>query len=482
MRDDAVADMSATELLHRFRDRSLSPVEAAQAALARIREFDGKLTAFALVDEEFTLACAGRSEARYMRHTPMGRLDGVPVGVKDVFLTREWPTRKGSKTIDPDKNPREDAPVVSALKRHGYVPVGKTTTPELGWKGVTDNPIDGITRNPWDPEKTPGGSSGGSAASVAMGMGPLALGTDAGGSIRIPAAFTGIVGHKPTQGRVPFWPPSPFGSLAHPGPMTWTVEDAALMMAVLTEPDPRDATLPAPADDFVKTLTGRVDGLRIGYSPDLGYANVDAEIAESVRAAVRVFEDLGAQVDMAEPGFPDPVESFGRLFYGGAANAMRDLDDEARALMDPNLVVVAEKGAKLSGLDYMAAMNEQRTLTERMGRFHMRYDLLLTPTMPIPAFGAGRETPEGWNTERWPSWTPFTYPFNMTGQPACSVPCGFTKSGLPIGLHIVGPRHADALVLRAAHAYQMARPLTDRRPPLLTSRPANQKQQIRRPA
>ncbi len=154
MRDDAVADMSATELLRRFRDRSLSPVEAAAAALARISEYDAKLNAFTLVDEEFTLACARRSEGRYMRHVPTGLLDGVPVGVKDVFLTREWPTRKGSKTIDPDKNPKEDAPVVSALKRHGYVPVGKTTTPELGWKGVTDNPIDGVTRNPWDPARS----------------------------------------------------------------------------------------------------------------------------------------------------------------------------------------------------------------------------------------------------------------------------------------------------------------------------------------
>jgi aspartyl-tRNA(Asn)/glutamyl-tRNA(Gln) amidotransferase subunit A len=482
MRDDAVADMTAIELLRRFRDRSLSPVEAAKAALARIRDYDGKVNAFTLVDEEFTLTCARRSENRYMRHGPMGLLDGVPTGVKDVFLTREWPTRKGSKTIDPAKNPKEDAPVVSALKRHGYVPVGKTTTPELGWKGVTDNPIDGVTRNPWDLERTPGGSSGGSAASVAMGMGPLALGTDAGGSIRIPAGFTGIVGHKPTQGRVPFWPPSPFGNLAHPGPMTWTVEDAALMMDVLTEPDGRDATLPPPAGGFLSALTGRVDGLRAAFSPDLGFAHVDPEVADCVAAAVRVFEELGARVELADPGFSDPVVSFGRLFYGGAANAMRDLDEEARSLMDPGLVTVAGQGAQMSALDYMAALNEQRLLTERMGRFHMRHDLLLTPALPIPAFEAGREAPEGWNTERWPSWTPFTYPFNMTGQPACSVPCGFTKSGLPIGLQIVGARHADTLVLRAAHAWQMARPLTDRRPPLLTSRASEQTKQQRRHA
>ncbi len=315
-----------------------------------------------------------------------------------------------------------------------------------------------------------------------MGMGPLALGTDAGGSIRIPAGFTGIVGHKPTQGRVPFWPPSPFGTLAHPGPMTWTVEDAALMMEVLTEPDGRDATMPPPAGGYLGTLTGRIKGLRIAYSPDLGYVDVDPEIAECVAAAVHVFEELGAQIDLAGPGFSDPVVSFGRLFYGGAANAMRDLDGEARACMDPALVAAADEGASQSSLDYMAAMNEQRSLTERMGRFHMRYDLLLTPTLPIPAFEAGRDTPKGWNGERWPSWTPFTYAFNMTGQPACSVPCGFTKDGLPVGLQIVGPRHADALVLRAAHTYQMARPLTNMRPPLLTSRAGAPIKQERRHA
>jgi aspartyl-tRNA(Asn)/glutamyl-tRNA(Gln) amidotransferase subunit A len=459
-----IAELTATELLRRYRSGSLSPVEAAQAALERIAQHNDTVNAFCLVDEETTLAAARRAEERYRRGEPMGLLDGVPLAIKDVFLTRGWPTFKGSKTIAADQPWDTDAPAIAALKRHGFVPVGKTTTPEFGWKGVTDNPRDGVTRNPWDPQKVTGGSSGGSAAAIPLGMGPLALGTDAGGSIRIPAGFCGVVGHKPTHGRVPMWPASPFAPLAHPGPMAWTVQDAALLMNVITESDARDATLPADRVDYVASLSGGVEGLRIAFSPALGYVQVDPDIALAVEEAARVFEELGAHVETVDPGFSDPREAFSRLFYGGAANALRDVDEEQRALMDPELVHVADDASQLSMLDYLEAMNARAALMEQMSRFHQTYDLLLTPTLPIPAFTAGREVPEGWPEPRWHTWTPFTYPFNMTGQPAVSVPCGFTRAGLPIGLQIVAARHQDALVLRAAHTYQSARPLTARRP------------------
>ncbi|MBK5944287.1 amidase [Halorhodospira halophila] len=461
---NAIAELTASELLRRYRDGTLSPVEATEAALARIRAHNETVNAFCLVDEETTLAAARRAEQRYHNTSPMGELDGVPVAIKDVFLTRGWPNLKGSKTVDPAGPWEQDAPAVSALRRHGFVPLGKTTTPELGWKGVTDCPCYGVTRNPFDPDKTAGGSSGGSASSVVLGMGPLALGTDAGGSIRIPAGFSGLVGHKPTQGRVPLWPASPFGQLAHPGPMTWTVEDAARLMNVIAEPDPRDPTLPAAGGDYVAALAGGVGGLRVAFSPNLGYVQVDPEIARSVAEAARLFEGLGAQVEEVDPGFADPREAFDLLFFGGAANALRSIPEERHAEMDPNLIEAVGSVRDASMLDYLAAMNERAALIERTSLFHQRYDLLLTPTLPIPAFTAGLEVPEGWHDRRWPSWTPFTYPFNMTGQPACSVPCGFTAQGLPIGLQIVGTRHADALVLRAAHTYQQAAPLTDQRP------------------
>ncbi|MDZ7669352.1 MAG: amidase [Gammaproteobacteria bacterium] len=345
--------------------------------------------------------------------------------------------------------------------------MGKTTTPEFGWKGVTDSPLHGVSRNPWNPEKTPGGSSGGSGAAVALGMGPVALGTDAGGSIRIPAAFCGIVGHKPTFGEVPHWPGSPFGTLAHAGPMAWTVADCALLMNVLTQADPRDPqAAPRRNIDYTAGLDAGIKGLKIGFSPTLGYVDVDQEVAEVVARAVAVLEDLGAQVVEADPGFADPLAAFGHLFYGGAANAMRDIGPKKREAMDPQLVKVAEKAAQRSMLDYLGAVNERLSLSERMALFHQRYDLLVTPALPITAFAAGREVPEDWHSTRWPSWAPFSYPFNMTGQPALSVPCGFAAGGLPVGLQIVGGRFCDQLVLRAGHAYQQAAPLTDRRPGL----------------
>jgi aspartyl-tRNA(Asn)/glutamyl-tRNA(Gln) amidotransferase subunit A len=459
-----IADLTALEMVQSFRSRTLSPVEAAEACLARIERYNDKVNAFCIVRADETLAAARRAEERYRTLAPLGLLDGVPVAVKEMFLMRGWPNRKGSRVVDENQPWGDDAPAIAALRRHGFVPLGRTTTPEFGWKGVTDCQLTGVTGNPWNPDKTAGGSSGGSAAAVALGMAPVALGTDAGGSIRIPAGFCGIVGHKPTHGLLPMWPPSAFWPLAHVGPMTWTVADAALLMNVLTEGDPRDATLAPPGTDYFAALEGSIDGVRIAYSPNLGYVDVEREIADAVAGAARRFAELGAIVDEVDPGFADPAQSFARIFYGGAANALRDIGPELRAQMDPGLVHVAEEASRLTALDYLEAMNQRAALLERMGEFHRRYDLLLTPCLPLAAFDAGMEVPPGWHDERWPSWTPFTYPFNLTGQPAISVPCGFTEAGLPIALQLAGARHSDTLVLRAAHWYQCAWPLTDQRP------------------
>lgn len=460
-----IADFTAMEMLAAFREGKLSPVETAEACLARIRSLDDRVHAYAQVDEETTLAEARAAERRYREGRTNGLVDGIPVAVKDIFMARGWPNLKGSRLIDPSQPGDVDSPAVAALRRHGMVTMGRTTTPEFGWKGVTDSPLEGPTGNPWAPELTAGGSSGGSAAAVVLGMGPLSLGTDAGGSIRIPAAFSGLFGHKPTHGLCPMWPPSAFWPLAHVGPMTKTVRDGALLMNVLAEPDPRDPTLAPNRIDFLAALAGGVEGLRVAFSPRMGFdIEVDPEIAEAVASAVRRLEALGAHVEETDPGLSDPLEAFNVLFYGGAANAMRDIGPEDRARMDPGLTEVAAWAERLSLLDYQGAMNVRAQWIEAMSLFHERYDLLVTPALPIPAFAKGREVPEGWPHARWPTWTPFTYPFNMTGQPAASVPCGFTASGLPVGLHIVGARHADALVLRAAHAYQEAHDLTAQLP------------------
>jgi aspartyl-tRNA(Asn)/glutamyl-tRNA(Gln) amidotransferase subunit A len=349
------------------------------------------------------------------------------------------------------------------VREQGAVLLGKTTTPELGWKGVTDNPLTGVTRNPWDPTRTAGGSSGGSAAAVLLGMGPLSLGTDGGGSVRIPAGFTGTTALKPTYGRVPHYPPSPFGPLAHVGPMTRSAADAALLLDVISGADPRDPWALAPTGPAVAALDAGVAGLRVAVSATLGYVDLHPGVAAAFAAAVRVFADLGAHLEEADPGFGDPVEAFETLWFSGAAKSIEGLGPQQRAQMDPGLVAVAEQGARASALDYLTAMAVRNDLGTRMGEFHTRYDLLLTPTLPIPAFEAGVEVPAGWPRERWTSWTPFSYPFNMTQQPAASVPCGFAD-GLPVGLQIVGPRHADNVVLAAAQAFQQATDWHTRRP------------------
>jgi aspartyl-tRNA(Asn)/glutamyl-tRNA(Gln) amidotransferase subunit A len=450
-------ELSAAALVAAYRDRTLSPVEVANAALERIDAADRELNAFCLVDGDRALTEAGASEARWAAGAPAGLLDGVPVAVKDILLTRGWPTLRGSRTIDPAGPWEDDAPTVAALRRHGAVIPGKTTTPEYGWKGVTDSPLTGITRNPWDPVRTPGGSSGGSSAALAAGMVPLALGTDGGGSIRIPCGFCGLPGIKPTFGRVPAWPASPFGAVAHVGPMARTVEDLALLLDVIGQPDPRDwQALPAPPASFRAGLDDGVAGLRIAFSPALGYAHVDPEIAALVEAAAGAFAELGAQVELADPGFADPQETFDTLWWSGASRVVAGLADTSE--VDPGLLAVAASGQAISKADYLTALAGRDALAIRMSTFLTEYDLLLTPALPIPAFAAGRNLPEGWDEDAWQSWTPFTYPFNLTQQPAAVVPCGFTADGLPAGIQLVGPRHGDALVLRAARAYEAAHP------------------------
>jgi aspartyl-tRNA(Asn)/glutamyl-tRNA(Gln) amidotransferase subunit A len=451
--------LSAAELLHLYRAKRTSPVEVARAALQRVDKLNPVLNAFCFVAPD-ALAAARESEARWMKGEPRGALDGVPVTVKDLLLTKGWPTMRGSKTVDAKGPWNDDAPVVARLREADAVLLGKTTTPEFGWKGVTDNPLTGITRNPWNPAKTPGGSSGGAAAALAAGIGPLALGTDGGGSIRIPCAFTGVFGLKPSFGRVPAWPLSPFGTVAHVGPMTRSVHDAALMLNVLSRPDVRDwFALPYDPRDYRLGLEDGVRGLRIAYSPTLGGASVDPEVAALVEHAAMRFVELGALVEPADPDFSGVEEVFRRHWYTGAAYLLKDFSPRQRALMDPGLVEVAIEGAKIGMLELLEAVQRRGAYGVRMNAFHEKYDLLLTPSLPLAAFDAGVEVADVMKERRWTDWTPFSYPFNLTQQPAASIPCGFTRDGLPVGLQIVGARYQDALVLRAARAFESLQPI-----------------------
>lgn len=465
-----LAYTSATELVQRYRAKQLSPVEVTQAVLARIGELNPKLNAFCRVDEAGALAAARASEARWMKSAPLGPVDGVPASIKDLILTRDWPTLRGSKTVDPAGPWLEDGPATARLRENGAVLLGKTCTPEFGWKGVTDSALTGVTRNPWNLERTPGGSSGGASAQVAAGMGQLAVGTDGGGSIRIPCSFAGISGIKAGFGRVPAWPLSPFGTVAHVGPMARSVADCALMLNVLSQPDARDWTaLPYANIDWTQGLDAGVKGLRIAYSPRLGYVkHVDAEVEARVADAVKVLSGLGAQVEEVDPGFADCRDVFSVHWMSGAYNLLRNMPQEKFALLDAGLQQACVTGSQYTLAQYLDAVSARGALGEQMKRFHQKYDLLLTPATPIPAFAAGVLAPEPPAGERndWTWWTPFSFPFNLTQQPAMSVPCGFSKDGLPIGLQLVGPMQREDLVLRAAYAYQQATEHHLRRPPL----------------
>ena len=463
-----LADCTATELLQLYRSRQASPVEATHAVLKRIDALNPQLNAFCHLAPEQALADARLSEARWREGRPTGPLDGVPTSIKDLILTRGWPTRRGSRTVDPDQAWDVDAPATARLREAGAVLLGKTTTPEFGCKGETNSPLTGISRNPWDPRKTPGGSSGGTAAAVAAGMGPLSVGSDGAGSVRIPAAFCGNFGLKPSFGRVPAYPLSPMGTVSHLGPHTMSVRDAALMMNVLKQPDARDwHALPPDGDDYLQPLERGIRGLKIAYSPTLGYAqDVHPEVAAAVLAAVRQLEQLGAEVEQVDPGIEDPLPITIGLWFAGAWAIWSGLSPEQRAVADPDFATEADAGSAYGVLELHRLTLARGALGAHMRQFMTRYDLLVTPAVAVPAFDARPAGSIKLTPQNMLGWTPFSYPFNLTQQPACTIPCGLTQAGLPIGLQIVGPMFGDALVLRAARAYETVRPIA--RPVLRT--------------
>ncbi|UFU07515.1 amidase [Ruania halotolerans] len=443
-------EMTAVEIVTAYGAGELSPVEVTTAALEAIEERNSELNAYCLVDGERALAMARESEDRWHSGHVKGLLDGVPISIKDIFLTDGWPTRRGSAAITPDQPWEVDSPVAARLREDGMVFLGKTTTPELAWKATTDSPAFGITRNPVDSRLTAGGSSGGSAAAVGAGMGPVSVGTDGGGSVRIPASFCGIVGFKPTHGRIPLYPASPFGPLAHAGPMTRSVDDAALLMDILSLPDHRDPTaLAPPRSTYRGEVVRDVTGLEVAYSPTLGFANVDPEVAAVVERAVRLLDEAGLAVAQADPGFDDPIEAFELLWAAGAATLLNTMPG-AREGIDPGLGKVWDAGLAATAVEFLQARAVAADVGIRMGAFHRTHNVLITPAMPITAFEAGHDVPPGSGMDGWPQWTPFTYPFNLSQQPAISIPAGTTAAGLPVGLQIVGPRHSDDLVLAVA--------------------------------
>jgi aspartyl-tRNA(Asn)/glutamyl-tRNA(Gln) amidotransferase subunit A len=416
-----------------------------KAILVRIDELQPHFNAYRVFDAEAALAQASASEARWQNNAPQGALDGIPVGFKDLLNVQGFPTRKGSLATSAQPQ-AEDCPAAARLRESGAVLLGKTQTAEFGMRGLTETKLAGITRNAWDRDYASGGSSGGAAVSAALGLGPLQVGTDGGGSIRQPASVNGVFGFKPTYGRVAGYPHN--GTLFHIGPITRTVTDAALLLNVIAVPDTRDWTsLPGDGRDWTSGLENGVKGLRIAYSRTLGYLNLDPGIAVVIDRAVARLADLGALVEEVDPGFADPLPIYQPIAAERGIRLHREIGDEGLALVDPGIRSHVERLEQHTLTDVVEATERRIALAVLMRRFHKRYDLLVTPvtSRPVPRVGTEPEAP-------------FTSPFNLTQQPAASIQAGIDINGLPVGLQIVGPQHSDALVLRVARAFESAHP------------------------
>ena len=451
------AAMSAETLLAHYATGRLSPVEALQAVTERIARHNPRLNAFAVLNPG-ALAAARDSAQRWHAGRPLGALDGVPCTVKDLVDLAGFPTRRGSRTTPPGPV-ADDAPMVAGLRAAGAVILGKTTTTEFGWKSPGDCPLHGITRNPWNPAYTPGGSSAGAGAASAACFGPLHVGTDAGGSIRIPAAWCGVVGLKPTFGRVPQWPLGAFSGVAVAGPMTRTVRDAALMLSAIARFDARDPfCLPDQARDWRDGIEQGVAGLRIAVLRRPGFdAPVDADGIAAVEHAAAILADAGAHIEEADPGLPDTGALFVQLWSTALKLAVAGVAPDRRPLLDAGLLQVAES-AELSGLELMQAAAQQVQAAHAMARFHLRYDLVLCPVVPGPPPLADAPTvdPVGSLLQHWAPWT---FAFNLTRQPAISMPLGLAATGLPRSVQLAAAQHRDDLVLRAARVLEHAVPI-----------------------
>lgn len=458
-------DWTVAELIQGYRSGMLSPGEATQAALERIERTQPTFNAFATVDAEGALAAARNSEARWRRGTPIGPLDGVPTTVKDLLDVRGLPTRRGSLVTSAEPI-AEDSASVARLRAAGAVLLGKTTTSEFGWKGVTDSRLTGITRHPLNPELTPGGSSGGAAVAAALGLGLLHLATDGGGSIRIPAGFCGLFGFKPTFGIVPIHPHPPAGTLWHQGALSRNVDDAIRLMQVLAQPDLRDfQSVPCPPDVF-GTVDGThphqpLHGLTIGYSTDFGFVDsdrIEPDIALQVERAVNTLADLGAVIrplpTHGEAVLQDPVELMRKLWAIALAVGVDSLPDSRLEWLETTVKDIAAEGAILSAVEYRHLETQRADFYRQVMAWSDGVDVVVTPQLPITAFAAGHEVPPRLGYTRWWEWSPFTYPANLTQQPAATVPVGTNDQGLPIAMQVLGRRFQDHLVLRVAKAYE----------------------------
>ncbi|MDE2089255.1 MAG: amidase [Gammaproteobacteria bacterium] len=445
----------------------ISPVEVVTRALERVETLEPSLNSFVTVTAEEAIESARKAERALTSGRAPGPLHGLPISVKDLIDVSGVRSTFGSRALR-DNVAGDDAVVVARIKAAGACIIGKTTTSEFGCKPVGDSPLTGVTRNPWNLAKTPGGSSSGAASSVAAGITPFAVATDGGGSIRVPSSFTGAFGIKAQFGRVPLFPHSATPTLAHVGPIARTVRDAALLLSVMSGPHPGDPwSLPVDAPDFLAACDLPAKGMRVAWSPTLGYARPCGEVECIVSSAVKVFEDLGCRVSVEDVVMDDPIDLWMGEFYAGMAARFRPSLQAARDQIDPAVRELLDDALGKSATEYHTLIFKRYELREKLRRFFDGYDLLLTPTLPVAAFDTGLNAPPGWLDQRGPfGWVSYTYPFNLTGQPAASIPCGFTADGLPVGLQMVAGPGRETDIFRAAAAFEAARPWSDKRPAL----------------
>lgn len=458
---------SALELTRLIGARDLSPVELVEDVLQRQEALEPEINAFVTQTPEIALAAAHEAEKAVMAGNDLGLLHGLPLSVKDLISMEGVPWTFGSKPFAGNMG-TVDAPAVARARAAGACIIGKSTTSEFGCKGTGDSPLTGITRNPWNLAKTPGGSSAGAGASVAAGLTPFALGTDGGGSIRIPSSLCGLFGIKAQFSRVPLFPIPATPTLAHVGPLARTVRDAALLLTAISGHDPRDPfAVAGPVPDYLGACGQSIKGMRIAWSPTFGYARADAEILEITERAARSFEQLGCHVEMVEAPFGDePLDIWMAEFYGGVGTKLKSVLTESPEQLDPAVVDLLSGALDHSIEDYFIKVFARYAFRETVREFFDSYDLLLSPVLPVAAFDTGLNVPPGWEDRNAVSWVYYTYPFNTTGQPAASIPAGFTESGLPVGLQMVGRINSEVDIFRAAAAFEEAYPWADKRPPL----------------
>ena len=452
--------MTANELRRLVASKKVSPVELTQRALAKAEATQKTLNAFFVLLPREALAAAKAAEEAVMRNEPLGLLHGLPFSAKDLMAVANVRYASGSRTMA-DNIASVDAPAVERAKAAGAILIGKTTTSEFGCKPVGDNPLTGVTRHPWNLAKTPGGSSAGAAASVAAGITPFALGTDGGGSVRIPCCFTGLAGIKAHFGRVPVWPASATPTLAHVGPIARNIGDAALLLTAIGGYDPRDPfSVSAAMPDLLGAASGAdVTDLRVAYSPTLGYARPDPAVEAIVAQAVRAFENLGCKVDLVEKVFDkDPADLWTAEFYAGVGTRLRSFVEKQRDLLDPAVAEVLDAALAQDMRSYYEKVFERYALRDKVRTFFETYDLLLSPVLPVVSLDAGKNIPDQLPDRNLVSWVFYTYPFNLTGQPAATVCAGIAADGMPVGLQIVGRALGEYDVVRAAAAFERTKP------------------------